>query len=88
MKIFGFEIKINRLRKETDEEIRERIKKLCEKDESCNHSKYSMHAQTAVNELCDHLLGGDWYIVDSVNNVQANAIIVYEIERKYKKVRR
>ena len=28
MKIFGFEIKINRLRKETDEEIRERIKKV------------------------------------------------------------
>ncbi|EDT73386.1 hypothetical protein [Clostridium butyricum] len=47
-----------------------------------------MHAQTAVNQLCDHLLGEDWYIVDSVNNVQANAIIVYEIERKYKKVRR
>ena len=29
MKIFGFEIKIKRLRKETDKEIRDRIRTLC-----------------------------------------------------------
>ena len=45
-----------------------------------------MDAQVAINELCRYLLGEDWYIADPVNNVQANLIIVYEIERKYKDI--
>ena len=37
MKIFGFEISIKRLRKETDKEIRDRIRTLCKNDELCNY---------------------------------------------------
>lgn len=43
-----------------------------------------LEAQKAVNKLCDHLLGDDWYIVDPVCNIQANAIIVDEILSRYK----
>lgn len=43
-----------------------------------------LEAQEAVNKLCDHLLGDDWYIVDPVCNIQANAIIVDEIISRYK----
>ena len=86
MKIFGFEISIKRLRKETDKEIRDRIGTLCKTDGTCNYSEDTMSSQTALNELCDYFLGKDWYVVDSLSNMQVNAIIVYEIERKYRKV--
>ena len=36
------------------------------------------------NELCDHLLGKDWYVVDPLPNCQVNPIIVEEIEQKYR----
>ena len=85
MKIFGFEIKIKRLRKETDKEIRDRIRTLCKTDDSCNDSEDTMSGQTALNELCDYFLGEDWYVVDPLSNMQVNPIIVYEIERKYRK---
>ena len=85
MKIFGFEISIKRLRKETDKEIRDRIRKLCKTDELCNCSEDTMSGQTALNELCDYFLGKDWYVVDPLPNMQVNPIIVYEIERKYRK---
>ena len=42
-------------------------------------------AQKAVDELCDYLLGEDYYIVDPLNNTQCNLIIVEDIERKYRK---
>ena len=83
MKIFGFEIK--RLKKETDKEIRDRIRTLCKNDNLCNYSEDTMSGQTALNELCDYFLGKDWYVVDSLSNMQVNPIIVYEIERKYRK---
>ena len=63
-------------RKETSKERRERLLKLCKDG--------GMDAQVAINELCRYLLGEDWYIVDPVNNVQANTIIVDEIESKYR----
>ena len=44
-----------------------------------------MSGQTALNELCDYFLGKDWYVVDPLPNMQVNPIIVYEIERKYRK---
>ena len=44
---------------------------------------YELEAQKAVNILADHFLGEKWYIVDPVCNIQANAIIVYEIMRHY-----
>lgn len=64
-------------KKETATERRERLKKLCD-DRGC------MDAQVAVNELEKYLLGEDWYIVDPVNNLQANAIVVDEIESMYR----
>ena len=76
MKIFGFEIK--RLKKETDKEIKDRIRTLCKNEDT-------MSGQTALNELCDYFLGKDWYVVDPLSNMQVNPIIVYEIERKYRK---
>ena len=85
MKIFGFEISIKRLRKETDKEIQERIRKLCKTDDLCNYSEDTMSGQTALNELCNYFLGKDWYVVDPLPNMQVNPIIVYEIERKYRK---
>ena len=44
-----------------------------------------MYAQDAVNKLTEHFLGKDWYVVDPLSNMQVNPIIVYEIERKYRK---
>ena len=85
MKIFGFEISIKRLRKETDKEIRDRIRKLCKTDDLCNYSEDTMSGQTALNELCDYFLGKDWYVVNPLPSMQVNPIIVYEIERKYRK---
>jgi len=64
-------------RNETDKEIRDRILKLCKNNNE-------MDAQTALNELCDHLLGKDWYVVDPLSNCQVNPIIVEEIEQKYR----
>lgn len=46
-----------------------------------------MDAQAALTELQKHLLGEDWYIVDPMCNRQANAIIVAEIERRYRRVK-
>lgn len=46
----------------------------------------SMNAQVAVNELARHLLGSGWYS-DFVNNEQVNTEIVYEIERKYRRIK-
>lgn len=63
-------------KKETSKERRERLLELCEDG--------GMDAQVAIHELCRYLLGEDWYIADPVNNVQANAIIVDEIESKYR----
>lgn len=46
-----------------------------------------MEAQKAINELCDYLLGEDWYVVDPLRPAQVNAIInaiiVDEIKAKY-----
>lgn len=43
-----------------------------------------MDAQTALNELCRHFLGSDWYTVNPISTRQVNTEIVYEIERHYK----
>ena len=71
-------------RKETDEQIKDRLYKLFESDDR-SVPYPSMDAQVAIHELCHYLLGDDYYIVDPVNNKEANAIIVYEIERRYRR---
>ena len=42
-----------------------------------------MNAQDAVNKLCVHLLGKDWYIVDPVGVEQEIDIIVDQIMKRY-----
>ena len=45
----------------------------------------SISGQEALNILTKYLLGEDWYIVDPINQAQANTIIVDEILSKYSK---
>jgi hypothetical protein len=52
-------------------------------DFSCGLCPAPMDAQTAVDVLCDYLLGDDWYTGLSINAEQANAIIVEQILDKY-----
>ena len=69
-------------RKETDEDIANRILNLAEPGDYGIFPP-PMNAQVAVNELCRFFLGEDyWTIVN--NNEQANTEIVFEIECKYK----
>ena len=44
---------------------------------------HPIEAQAAVNELCDYLLGKDWYTADPLCNMQVNALIIDEIKAKY-----
>ena len=39
--------------------------------------------QEAVDELIDHFLGEDWYVVDSLGVKQVNAIAVDEIKKRF-----
>ena len=68
-------------RKETNKEIHDRIYKLCD----INQNSITMDSQVAINEICKHLLGEDWHVVDTLSNSQINPIIVEDIERKYRK---
>ena len=43
----------------------------------------TLDAQKALNELSNFFLGKNWYIVDPLCNLQANPIVVIEIEEKY-----
>lgn len=44
-----------------------------------------LNAQECLNELCDFLLGKDYYIADPISNFEANKIIVKDIKKKYDK---
>lgn len=77
---------INKFKRESDEETRKRVLDLA-KDIDCGMISPPMDAQVALNELKDHLLGEDWYVVDPMSTEQVNTNIVYEIERKYKRVK-
>lgn len=72
---------------ETDEEITKRILSLC-KDGNYGLCAPPMDAQVALNELCRFFLGEDWYTVMPVHQEQVNTEIVYEIESRYRKVKR
>lgn len=76
----------NKFKKESDAETRKRVLSLA-KDIDCGMFSPPMDAQVALNELKDHLLGEDWYVVDPMSTEQINTNIVYEIERKYKRVK-
>ncbi|MDP4117695.1 MAG: hypothetical protein Q8873_00680 [Bacillota bacterium] len=44
-----------------------------------------LSGQEAMNELIDHLLGKNWYVVDPLSTTQVNAIAVGDIKRKFPK---
>ncbi len=69
--------------KESDEQTRIRLLRLTDRERIP-----SMKAQTALDELCTHFLGENWYVVDPLGTEQINTIIVYEIERKFRKFRK
>lgn len=43
-----------------------------------------MDSQVALNELCEYLLGKDWYVTEPLSQSQVNERIVSEIKSKYK----
>lgn len=83
MKNKGKHFKTKRNKKETNEEIAERILKLA-KPGDYGIFPPPMEAQVAVNELCRFFLGEDYWTIVNTNE-QANTEIVYEIECNYKR---
>ena len=79
--------KIFKYVKESEKDIMDRISSLSDNTEDQSMNMNSISDQKALNEICDHLLGDNWYIVDPISASQANSQIVYEIEKKYKKVK-
>ena len=77
-------------RRETETETKERLLKLTDHngvDETDIYYPPAMDAQVALYELGNYLLGEGWYVVDPLSVEQINTIMVYEIERKYKRVK-
>lgn len=60
-------------KRETDEELFERIYALSDDSE--------LDPQVALKELKRFFLGDDWYVVDPMNQKQCNVWIVHDIER-------
>lgn len=75
-----------KLKREKNKDIKQRVLALTE-NVDCNLCPPPMDAQVALNELCRHLLGEDWYVIMPVSQEQVNTEIVYAIERKYRRVR-
>ena len=74
----------------TETETKERLLKLTDHngvDETDIYCPPAMDAQVALYELGNYLLGEGWYVVDPLSVEQINTIMVYEIERKYKRVK-
>ena len=79
--------KIFKYVKESEKDIQDRINSLSDNTEDKSMNMNSISDQKTLNEICDHLLGDNWYIADPISASQANSQIVYEIEKKYKKVK-
>ena len=79
--------KIFKYVKESEKDIQDRINFLSSDTEYEYLNMHSVTDQKAINEIGDHLLGDDWYVVDPLTNEQVNTHIVYEIEKKYKRVK-
>ena len=79
--------KIFKYVKESEKDIQDRINSLSSDTEEQSMNMNSISDQKTLNEICDHLLGDNWYIVDPISASQANSQIVYEIEKKYKRVK-
>lgn len=73
--------------KESDNETKERVLSLCyDKDKDFGIMTPPMNAQVALNEIARHLLGSGYY-TNNITNDQSNTEIVYDIERKYKRLK-
>lgn len=83
--LFKIKKKKQKYIKETAEETQKRVISLC-KEGDYGLMQPPMNAQVALNELARHLLGSDYYIVNPVGAEQGNTQIVYDIERKYKRL--
>ena len=79
--------KIFKYVKESEKDIQDRINSLSDNTGDQSMNMNSISDQKTLNEICDHLLGDNWYIVDPISASQANSQIVYEIEKKYKRVK-
>ena len=79
--------KIFKYVKESQKAIIDRINSLSSDPKYEYLYMHSVTDQKAINEICDHLLGEDWYVVDPLTTEQVNTIIVYEIEMEYKRVK-
>ena len=79
--------KIFKYVKESEKDIMDRISSLSDNIEDQSMNMNSISDQKTLNEICDHLLGDNWYIADPISASQANSQIVYEIENKYKRVK-
>ena len=79
--------KIFKYVKESEKDITDRINSLSDNTGDQSMNMNSISDQKTLNEICDHLLGDNWYIVDPISASQANSQIVYEIEKKYKRVK-
>jgi len=68
---------------ERKKKISEHILSLCEEGDY-GICPPPLDAQTAVNELCRHFLGENYYVAMPISVRQCNAEIVYRIECEYK----
>lgn len=73
-------------RKETNEDIKNRILNLAQKGEY-GVLPPPIDAQVALDELCRFFLGNDWYTTNAICTTQVNTEILYEIECKYKNLK-
>lgn len=77
----------NKYKKETKDEIKDRIFKICNTNKDYGIFPPPMNSTDAIIELCNHLLGEGWYTSMPVSQEQINTIIVYEIETRYKRIK-
>ena len=75
------------LKPETSEQTAKRLFELSDKGNN-GICPPAINAQVALNELCEFFLGKDWYIVTPMHNAQVNYVMVYEIERKFKRFKK
>lgn len=74
-------------KKESNEQIRQRILSLCEQDKDYGICPPPMDAQTALNEISKHLLGENWCVNIPISQEQVNTEIVFAIEERYKRIK-
>ena len=81
-------------KRESKDEIADRIFALCDKDYPDYKEKHKdnilappIKANTAMHELIAHLLGENWYVSYSCGDEQVFTEALFEIEQKYKRVK-